>query len=79
MTTGKNREIRKVMRKFSLRVNRIIRTKFGPYKLQGLMPGEFYEAQVEPEIKRKVYLNTRKELTKVREKESTIKELRQIG
>ena len=39
MLTGKNREIRKVMRKFSLRVNRIIRIRFGPYKLGKLKSG----------------------------------------
>jgi 23S rRNA pseudouridine2605 synthase len=34
---GKNNEIRKVMRKLSLRVNRLIRTSYGPYSL-GLVP-----------------------------------------
>jgi len=34
---GKNNEIRKVMRKFSLRVNRLIRTSYGPYTL-GVIP-----------------------------------------
>jgi len=43
LTSGKNREIRRVMRKFSLRVNRIVRISYGPYKLLGLKPGEFYE------------------------------------
>lgn len=60
LTSGKNREIRRVMRKFSLRVNRIVRISYGPYKLLGLKPGEFYEAQVEGEIKRKMYLYARK-------------------
>lgn len=62
LESGKNREIRRVMRKFSLRVNRIVRTSYGPYKLGGLKPGEFYETEVEPEIKRKMYLYTRKKL-----------------
>jgi 23S rRNA pseudouridine2605 synthase len=39
MSEGKNREIRKVMRKFSLRVNRIIRVRYGPYTLSDLKPG----------------------------------------
>ena len=34
---GKNNEIRRVMRKFSLRVNRLIRQSYGPYTL-GLVP-----------------------------------------
>ena len=33
MYEGKNNEIRRVMRKFSLRVNRLIRVKYGPYTL----------------------------------------------
>jgi len=31
--TGHNNEIRKVMRKFSLRVNRLIRVQYGQYTL----------------------------------------------
>ena len=34
---GKNNEIRKVMRKFSLRVNRLIRVRYGPYSI-GMVP-----------------------------------------
>ena len=34
---GKNNEIRRVMRKFSLRVNRLVRTDYGPYSL-GTVP-----------------------------------------
>ena len=33
LTTGKNREIRKIMQKFSLRVNRLQRIKYGPYSI----------------------------------------------
>ena len=33
LTTGKNREIRKIMEKFSLRVNRLQRVKYGSYAL----------------------------------------------
>ena len=33
MQSGKNREIRRVMQKFDLRVNRIKRISFGPYKI----------------------------------------------
>lgn len=33
MWEGKNNEIRRLMRKFSLRVNRLQRTRYGPYTL----------------------------------------------
>lgn len=33
---GKNNEIRRVMRKFSLRVNRLQRIRYGPYTLGGI-------------------------------------------
>jgi 16S rRNA U516 pseudouridylate synthase RsuA-like enzyme len=36
METGKIREIRKVMQKLDLRVNRIKRIGFGPYKIGGV-------------------------------------------
>lgn len=40
LTEGKNREIRKVFAHFGLSVNRLIRTKYGPYDLENLKPGE---------------------------------------
>ena len=40
---GKNREIRKVMEHFGLKVNRLIRTSFGPFKLGSLKVGELQE------------------------------------
>ena len=40
---GKNREIRKVMEYFGLKVNRLIRTSFGPFKLDSLKVGELQE------------------------------------
>jgi 23S rRNA pseudouridine2605 synthase len=43
LNTGKNREIRKVMRKAGLRVNRLIRTKYGPYSLSSMKPGQLME------------------------------------
>ena len=33
MKEGKNREIRKLMRKFQLRVNRLVRISYGDYKI----------------------------------------------
>ena len=62
METGKNREIRKVMRKFQLQVNRIIRTRFGPYSVGNLRPGQLMETEIDPAIKRKLYLMMRKDL-----------------
>lgn len=43
---GKNREIRKVMTHFGLRVNRLIRLSYGPYKLEDLMPHEIRKVKV---------------------------------
>jgi 23S rRNA pseudouridine2605 synthase len=37
---GKNREIRKIFEHFGIKVNRLIRYKFGPYELGTLNPGE---------------------------------------
>jgi 23S rRNA pseudouridine2605 synthase len=37
---GKNREIRELMRNINLRVNKLIRLEFGPFKLGTLKPGE---------------------------------------
>lgn len=43
ITEGKNREIRKVMDFLGLRVNRLIRTAFGPFQLGGLPEGAVEE------------------------------------
>lgn len=40
---GKNREIRKVMEHLGLKVNRLIRTAFGPFQLGGLEEGAIEE------------------------------------
>ena len=37
---GKNREIRELMRNINLRVNKLIRLEFGPFKLEKLKAGE---------------------------------------
>jgi len=42
---GKNREIRKVMNHFGLRVNKLIRQSYGPYDLGSLKPHEFFETK----------------------------------
>lgn len=49
---GKNNEIRRVMRKLSLRVNRLIRIKYGPYTI-GQVPNvaDLKEVSVATEIR----------------------------
>ena len=37
---GKNREIRELMRSINLRVNKLVRLEFGPFKLGTLKSGE---------------------------------------
>lgn len=46
LTEGKNREIRKIFEYFSLKVNRLIRVKYGKYDLGDLKPGEFKEVRM---------------------------------
>ncbi|EAR97905.2 tRNA rRNA pseudouridine synthase, putative (macronuclear) [Tetrahymena thermophila SB210] len=60
--TGKNREIRKVMQKFDLRVSRLKRLSYGPYKIGSMLPGQIFETYVNDELKRKIYLYMRKRL-----------------
>ncbi len=43
ISEGKNREIRKVMEELGLKVNRLIRTSFGPFSLGSLNVGEIQE------------------------------------
>jgi 23S rRNA pseudouridine2605 synthase len=47
---GKNREVRKILERLGLTVNRLIRISFGPFQLLDLQPGE-----VEP-VKRRVLI-----------------------
>lgn len=46
LTEGKNREIRKVFEYFDLRVNRLIRTHYGAYSIDGLKVGEVREVKI---------------------------------
>lgn len=60
---GKNNEIRRVMRKFSLRVNRLVRTKYGPYTLGRVPnPNDLQEVTLEAEV-RKIMFDYYKERT----------------
>lgn len=46
LTEGKNREIRRIFEHFEVRVNRLIRLKYGDIKLGDLMPGEIKEVRL---------------------------------
>jgi 23S rRNA pseudouridine2605 synthase len=43
LTEGKNREVRRVLDAFGLKVNRLIRTSYGPFQLGTLEPGAVEE------------------------------------
>ena len=53
MYEGKNNEIRRVMRKFSLRVNRLQRVRYGPYTIGRVPePNDLTEVPMAPSLKR---------------------------
>jgi 23S rRNA pseudouridine2605 synthase len=57
ITEGKNREVRKVMEHLDLRVNRLIRTAYGPFQLGKLKIGDLEEVpgkQLKEQLGRKV-------------------------
>ena len=52
---GKNREIRRIFEHFNLRVNRLIRTHYGPYALNSLRPGDLTEGEIPPSVHQAVF------------------------
>ena len=66
-------DIRNVFRKLSLRVNRMIRIQYGPFKMGVLRnPGEITESAIPKEINRHLYFRYREKLqTKIRKLDDT--------
>jgi 23S rRNA pseudouridine2605 synthase len=54
---GKNREIRRIFEHFHLRVNRLVRTRYGSYCLDGLRPGDIREAPILPEVHQAILMH----------------------
>tara|TARA_B100000686_G_scaffold54455_1_gene58681 strand:- start:27723 stop:28460 length:738 start_codon:yes stop_codon:yes gene_type:complete len=51
---GKNREIRKILNYFGLKVNDLIRISFGPYNLEKLEKAQIKELKIKPTILKKI-------------------------
>ena len=63
MTTSKGNDLRRVFRRFSLRVNVLERVSFGPYKVSEVpLPGQLKEVQILPEFKHLMGLYYREKL-----------------
>ena len=76
---GRNREIRRIMQKNQLRVNRLIRTSFGPYSIGNLKHGEVIEAEITKKILALQYFETAKKLKEIEvKKEERFKENEEI-
>ncbi|CAG9324414.1 unnamed protein product [Blepharisma stoltei] len=46
----RSRELRRVFENYRLRVNRLVRLSYGPYRLDGLKPGEYLETHLEKSL-----------------------------
>ena len=77
MHQGKNREIRRIMQKNDLRVNRLKRISYGPYNLGNLDSGMVREEPIGDEIKRLMYLATRKKLEAVEQEKLTANQVKE--
>ena len=51
---GKNREIRKILNFFGLKINDLIRVSFGPYSLDKLEKTKMKELKIKPTILKKI-------------------------
>ena len=49
LTEGKNREIRKILEYFNLKVKKLTRIGFGPFKLNNLEKGQFKSKKINPD------------------------------
>lgn len=66
---GKNNEIRRLMRNFSLRVNRLKRISYGPYTLEFIPnPNDLQEVQIDAEIRKLLYLYYKKRTLEANQK-----------
>lgn len=55
---GKNREIRKILSHFCLKISKLIRVQYGPYSLEGIPKGKFKEVKITKEIYENYRRNT---------------------
>jgi len=61
---NRTNDLRRVFRKFSLKVNEIQRVSFGPYKLSEVpMPGQWKEVEIRREIKHLMGIYYREKLS----------------
>jgi len=70
---GKNREIRNVMEHLGLKVSRLIRIQYGPYKLpHELRPGRTVELPLHPSLMPKKIIEREKKKNQTKKKEKMV-------